>query len=60
MLIFFNGHPVWKHNPLHGIVLLKVRKNEQLYIGQQNIALHIVLICTENYHHQENGNFGRI
>jgi hypothetical protein len=26
MLIFVDGHPVWKHNPLHGIVLLKVRK----------------------------------
>jgi hypothetical protein len=24
MLIFVDGHPVWKHNPLHGIALLKV------------------------------------
>jgi hypothetical protein len=26
MLIFVDGYPVWKHNHLHGIVLLKVRK----------------------------------
>jgi hypothetical protein len=25
-LIFVDGHPILKHNPLHGIVLLKVRK----------------------------------
>jgi hypothetical protein len=38
----------------------KSQENEPLYVGQQNITLHIVLICTQNYHCQKRGNLGRI
>jgi hypothetical protein len=38
----------------------KSQENEPLYVGQQNINLHIVLICIQNYHRQECGNLGSI
>jgi hypothetical protein len=43
VLIVLDGHHVWKHDPLHGLSIKK-SENEPLYVGQQNITLHIVFM----------------
>jgi hypothetical protein len=45
-LIILDGHLVWKHNPLHGLYFIRM-ENEPLYVGKQNITLHIWFIYTE-------------
>jgi hypothetical protein len=52
------GHAIWKHNSPHEMFFYKIRK--QTIICNAGKYYFTYVLFTQNYHHQECGNLGRI